>query len=285
MEAVRVVSDLRVHLHGMWEGVAGAWGENADYIDERGAEVTARMLELVGPRAGDHVLELACGPGSVGIAAAPLVGPGGEVVLSDVAEGMTAIAADRAAALGLTNVSTRIRDLESIDEPDESFDVVVCREGLMLVPDPAQGAREIRRVLRPGGRAAIAVWGPRERNPWLGVLFDTLSAHTGSPVPPLGVPGPFSLDDADRLETVLSEAGLSDVAVEELPTPLRAVSFEDWWSRTSALAGPLAKVLASLPENAREALRARLRDALSVYATPDGGLEIPGVSLIASARA
>src|SRR5262245_13554024 len=161
MQAVRVVHDLRAHLRGMWEGVADAWGEHADYIDERGAEVTARMLELAGPRPGDRVLELACGPGSVGIAAAPLVDPGGEVVLSDVAEGMTAIAADRAAALGLTNVSTRHLDLESIHEPDESFDVVVCREGLMLVPDPARGAREIQRVLSPGGRAAIAVWGPR----------------------------------------------------------------------------------------------------------------------------
>ena len=85
-----------------------------------------------------------------------LVGDGGEVVLSDVAPAMTAIAAARAEALGLANVSARVLDLEQIDEPDEAFDVVVCREGLMLVPDPVRAAHELRRVLRPGGRAAVA---------------------------------------------------------------------------------------------------------------------------------
>src|SRR5205823_2349511 len=104
----------------------------------------------------------------------------GDVVLSDVAPEMTAIAAARAEAAGLINVSARDLDLEQIAEPDGSYDVVLCREGLMLVPDPVRAAREIRRVLRPGGRAAITVWGPRERNPWLGIVFDSVSAQLGA---------------------------------------------------------------------------------------------------------
>ena len=87
----------------MWASVAPAWAEHAD---SRGAAVTAKLLELTAPRSGERVLELACGPGGVGIAAAELVGPAGEVVLSDVAAQMTAIAAARAAALGLGNVRT-----------------------------------------------------------------------------------------------------------------------------------------------------------------------------------
>ncbi len=77
---------------------------------------------------GERVLELVCGTGGVGFAAAELVGPTGEVVLSDVAEEMTAIAATR--ARGLSNVSARRLDLERIDEPELSYDVVLCREGL-----------------------------------------------------------------------------------------------------------------------------------------------------------
>ena len=279
----RDADELRARLHGMWAAVAGSWGEHAGYADARGAAVTERMLAASRPQPGERVLELACGPGGVGIAAARLVAPGGEVVLSDVVAEMTAIAAARAAAAGADNVQARVLDIESIDEPDASYDVVLCREGLMFAPDPARAASEIRRVLRPGGRVAIAVWGPRERNPWLGLVFDAVSAQTGRPVPPPGVPGPFSLGDSATVVALLADAGLAGAQISELPTPLRAGTFEEWWARTSALAGPLAKILAALPEGAAQALRERLRDAVRPYTTPSG-LEIPGLTLIASAR-
>jgi SAM-dependent methyltransferase len=275
--------ELRAQLHRMWGSVAGGWAEHAAFTDERGAAVTVAMLDATSPQPGERVLELACGAGSVGLAAAELVAPGGEVVVSDVAAEMTAIAVARAEALGLDNVSGRVLDLEEIDEADDSYDVVFCREGLMLVPDPDRAAREIRRVLRPGGRVAIAVWGPRERNPWLGVVFDAVSGALGTPMPPPGVPGPFSLDDADRFESVLAGAGLEGVQVREVPTPYRAASAEEWWSRTCDLAGPLAQRLAALPEPAARALQARAAAAISVYETP-AGLEIPGVSLLAAGR-
>src|SRR4051795_2044735 len=117
MEA-RTAQDLRTTRHGMWGAVAGSWAEHASFIDARQAPATQRMLDLSAPRPGDRVLELACGPGGLGLAAAERVAPGGEVVLSDVVPQMTAIAAERAAALGLTNVTARVLDLERIEEPD-----------------------------------------------------------------------------------------------------------------------------------------------------------------------
>jgi ubiquinone/menaquinone biosynthesis C-methylase UbiE len=274
---------LRAQLHGMWASVAPAWGQYADYADTRGAPITAKLLELSTPRSGERVLELACGPGGVGIAAARLVGPDGEVVLSDVAAEMTAIAAARATALGLGNVRTLTLDLDQLAQPDQAYDVVLCREGLMFALDPARAAAEIRRVLRPGGRVAVAVWGPRAHNPWLGLVFDAVGAQLGMPVPPPGIPGPFALDDPDRLARLLAGAGLADLVVTEVPTPLRDSSVDAWWTRTSALAGPLAKRLAVLPEPARRQLRDRLAEAARPYQTPTG-LEFPGVSLLAAAR-
>jgi ubiquinone/menaquinone biosynthesis C-methylase UbiE len=276
------VEERRGQLHGMWESVAGSWDEHQGFVDARSAAITEQLLQLASPAPGERVLELACGAGGVGIAAAQRVGETGEVVLSDVAPAMVAIAAARGAELGLRNVRARVLDLEEIDEPDAVYDVAVCREGLMFVVDPARAARELRRVLRPGGRVAIAVWGPRERNPWLGVLFDAVSAELGAPVPPPGVPGPFSLDDAGRLEALLAGAGFSAVDVQEVSTPYRAASVDEWWNRTTALAGPLAQRLATLPEPAAQALRERARQAIGGYATPRG-LEIPGVSLVAAA--
>jgi SAM-dependent methyltransferase len=276
-------SDRRAQLHAMWASVAASWGEHADYADTRGAAITAKMLELSVPRPGERVLELACGAGGVGIAAAKLVGPAGEVVLSDVAAEMTVIAAARAAAAGLGNVHILTLDLDHLAQPGQAYDVVLCREGLMFALDPARAVREIRRVLRPGGRAALAVWGPRERNPWLGIVFDAVSAQLGAPVPPPGIPGPFSLDDPGRLARLLASAGLADIVVTEVPVPLREASFDTWWTRTSSLAGPLAKRLAALPDDARRALRARLTDAVRPYQTP-AGLDFPGVSLLAAGR-
>jgi SAM-dependent methyltransferase len=276
--------DIRAQLRGMWAAVAPAWAEHSAYADARGAAVAEAMLASTAPRPGEHVLELACGPGGLGLAAAPLVAPDGEVVLSDVVPEMTAIAAGRAATLGIGNVHARDLDLERIDEPDSSYDVVLCREGLMFVPDPVAAAREIARVLRPGGRFAIAVWGPRDRNPWLGIVFDAVSAHTGEPVPPPNVPGPFSLADEVELSRIFTAAGLTDVRVAEHPVPMRAASFEEWWSRTCALAGPLAKRLATLPERDAEQIRTRAREAARPYATSTG-LEFTGVTLLASGGA
>jgi SAM-dependent methyltransferase len=275
--------ELRGRLRGLWNTVAPGWREHADFIDKRAAGVTERMLALTMPQPGERVLELACGPGGTAMAAAPLVAPDGWVVASDVASEMTAIAAARAAERGLNNVDARVLDLEAIDEPDASFDVALCRDGIMLVPDPARAAGEIHRVLRPGGRASIVVWGPRERNPWLTSVFRAAGVQLGIELPPPGMPGPFSLEDRDGFGEILAGAGFEGVVIEEHDVPLRARSAKEWSTRFVALAGPLAAILAGLPQEARDALHERLREEARPYETPRG-LEFPGLALIASAR-
>jgi hypothetical protein len=115
------------------------------------------------------------------------------------------------------------------------------------------------------------------------VVFDAVSAQMGVPMPPPGMPGPFALEDAGRLRGLLVDAGLVDVAVRELPVPLLSPSFEDWWTRTSSLAGPLSAVLAGLPAEAKADLESRVRAAVAPYETADG-LRFPGLTLLASAR-
>jgi enediyne biosynthesis protein CalE5 len=279
--AVATLDERRRRMHGLWTAVTPSWAEHADAIDARACGLTEAMLAAVSP--GDRVLELACGPGGLGVAAAPVVGPTGEVVLTDVVPAMASIAAERAAAAGLGNVSARTLDLEDIAEPDGSYDVVLCREGLMFAAEPARAVAEIVRVVRPGGRVGISVWGARDRNPWLGLVFDAASEQLGTPVPPPGMPGPFAIAGDGQLRALMVEAGLAEVAVREVAVPLATASFEEWWGRTSSLAGPLSALLASLPPDAGRAVQERARQAAARYEAPDG-LRFPGVALLATGR-
>jgi SAM-dependent methyltransferase len=170
----------------MWASVAASWGASADDIDQRVAPITERMLDAVAVHAGDRVLELASGPGGAGLAAASPAGPSGEVVISDVVPVMVDIARQRAVAQGFTNVRAEVLDLENIAEPDEAYDVVLCRDGMMFALDPARAAAEMHRVLRPAGRAAVAVWASRQDNPWLGVLLNTITRSLASTCPHRG---------------------------------------------------------------------------------------------------
>ena len=282
-----IAEQVRNRVHQMWGAVAGSWAEHADEVEHRSKAVTQAMIDAVAPEPGDSVLELACGAGGLGLAIADRVAPGGSVLLSDVAPEMVTIAAARAAHRGEHGdgsalVNARVIDLEQIDLPDDSFDIVVCREGLMFALDPRRAAREIVRVLRPGGRVAVAVWGPRSRNPWLGILADAIQERTGSPVPAPGVPGPFSLGDEGVLENTLTAAGLQHLQVEEVAVPTHDDSFEEYWQLRTALAGPLKRLLAGLPAEDLAVIRETVRSRLSQYQQADG-LTIPGLAYVASA--
>ena len=132
----------------MWGSVAGAWADHAEEVERRSEVVNRAMIDAVRPAPGDSVLELACGAGGLGLAIADMVAPGGRVLLTDVAPEMVEIASVRASRRdehASVLVTARVIDLERIDLPDESFDIVVCREGLMFALDPL-----VRCVRSPG---------------------------------------------------------------------------------------------------------------------------------------
>jgi ubiquinone/menaquinone biosynthesis C-methylase UbiE len=280
----QIVNDpSRQSFHAMWSSVAPAWSAHADDIDARETAVTEAMLEFADLCHGKRVLELGCGPGGVGIAAAEIVGSDGVVVLSDIEPKMTAIAEQRARRRGLDNVMTAEIDLQRIDYPDYSFDAVLCREALMLVPDPASALLESHRILRDGGCAVFAVWGSRELNPWLGVLLDAMQARLGIPLPPPSVPGPFSISDDGALKLLLQTAGFGETSVRTVAAPMKISSVDEWWTLVPSLAGPVAQILASLPVELSGAIRADAAAAFSRFAR-SSGYELPGVSIVGSGR-
>ncbi len=141
-----------------WEAAASGWERQQEAMRRFAAPVSHRMLDALAPQPGERVLELAAGLGETGMLAAELVAPLGGVVISDQAEAMLDGARKRALELGLSNVEFQVLNAEWIDLPLASVDAILCRWGYMLMADPAAALAETRRVLRPGGRVALAVW-------------------------------------------------------------------------------------------------------------------------------
>jgi SAM-dependent methyltransferase len=218
------------------------------------------------------------------LAAAERVGPNGTVVLSDVASEMVAVAARRAS--GHPQVSTAVFDQSQILAEDARFDAVIIRHGLMFVEDPAATVREAERVLRPGGGYAAMTWGPREMNPWLGLVLDAVGEQFGVPFPPPSVRGPFSLSDRQLLASVLRDGGLVEVQVESVDTPMHVASLDVWWQRVQKLAGPLAMALAGMEPDVREAIERRALSAAESSCRSEGDqIVLAGSVLIATGRA
>jgi len=174
------------------------------------------MIGELAPQPGDTVLELSAGPGDTGFAAAAIAGDGGRLISSDFSPEMVEVARRRGSELGLENVDYRVIDAERIELDSGSIDGVLCQSGYMLMADPALALSETRRVLRPGGRLALSVWGAPERNPWASVagLILVQRGHMSPPQP--GEPGVFSMASDEHTRALLEGAGFTNVLTEEV---------------------------------------------------------------------
>ena len=265
-----------------WSGVARAWDAGTDYVDRHTVAATDGLVAGADVRPGDRVLELAAGPGSLGPIWSQLAGPTGHVVISDIAPGMAEVARRRNA--GLNNVEVAVLDVAAIDRTDASFDVVVCRMGLMFSRDPGLAFSEIRRVLAPGGRLAALTWAGMEHNPWMTCVgMAAMMNGIVAGEPPVGPGGIFSLSDPNELAALAGTAGFLDVKVETIAVTFTADSIEAHVARVSSLAGPLAAAFATATPEQLAGVHDTARQL--VAENLDGtSLVLPGLALLVTGR-
>jgi SAM-dependent methyltransferase len=268
-----------------WEEAAAGWVRSQELIRAFSAPVSHWMLDAVAPQPGQRVLELAAGLGETGLLAAELVAPVGGVIVSDQADAMLAGARERAAELGLSNVEFQVINAEWIDLPVASVDVVLCRWGFMLMADPAAALAEARRVLRPGGRLALAVWDSIEQNPWAQRPALVLGERGLITPPATGTPGPFALGRAEIVYELLEQAGFGEVNVESLQLHRRQASFEEFWETTLDLSRAFHDAVLERPPREIEQIRDAVHEQIAEFEAPDGTLDIPARTLVASAGA
>jgi SAM-dependent methyltransferase len=262
------------------EAEAGqVWQRGAAVRGQAFGSATELMLDLAGLTPGSRVLDVAAGTGEQTLVAARRVGPTGQVLATDISVGMLAIATEEAKKAKLTNVETRVMDAQRLDLESASFDAVISRMGVMLVPDHRAALAEIHRVLKPGGKLAVIVWSTPERN--LYVFLPSLIARRHANLPPLasGQAEMFSLGWPGMLEQVLTAARFRHVMVQAVPAPRRFASVGAMIDLLTGSSPLLSEPLALLDEGAKVAMLTEIEHTMRQFEGSDG-VEIAGEVLV-----
>jgi SAM-dependent methyltransferase len=278
-----------------WEAAAPGWVARQEQIRNWAAPVSQWMVQSADPQPGEQLLELAGGLGETGLLAAELIAPVGRAIISDQAEAMLEGARARAAELAITNVEFKVLNAEWIDLPLASVDIVLCRWGYMLMADPLAALGESRRVLRPGGRLALAIWDSIQANPWALLPALELSERgVGSGPPQAGAPpqpgdarqpGPFALGDAAIVRDLLEQAGFTEITIDRVDLLQHHADFESMWQSQLDISKSLHDAVMSRPEAEIEQIKAALERRFEPFRQPSGALEVPGRTLVALAGA
>lgn len=246
-----------------WDSVAHGWQKWWTTIEIGAERVSRRLIELAGIKTGSRVLDIATGIGEPAITAAREVGSGGQILATDLSTEMLSIAKQRAINAGLQQViEFKQGDAETIDLPASTFDAVLCRWGLMFLPNLTSGLSNIYRSLVDGGRLSAAVWATPEKDSLIASIMNTVMKETNSPPPPAGSPGPFSLSDENFLKNSLISSGFKGVAIERMNVTFDFGSSEAYASFVCETAGPLqAMLLKETQERRQEILKAVIESA------------------------
>lgn len=248
------------------------------------ASLQAALLDAAALQAGERVLDLAAGPGLLARDALRQVQPDGWVVASDIAEGMLAEGCQRAGAEGLPALLAAACDAEHLAFADGGFDAALVGLGLFIFPDPARALAELHRVLRPGGRIALSVWGRREAVPLIARAQDCIARLL--PAPKVARPSVFRLGEPAVLEALLRDAGFGAIRIEAHTLRCRFADADTYWQAFLDLAGGAAESLSRLPEATQSLLRREVAAELEAHRCDGEGTacEVEGEVLIATAR-
>ncbi|MCC2628435.1 MAG: UbiE/COQ5 methyltransferase [Thermomicrobiales bacterium] len=239
------------------------------------------LVAFLPPPVGAHVLDVATGTGLVAVEAARLVGPCGSVLATDFLPAWERFVRTTASTTRVANVMFASMPAEALALPDASFDLVYCQFGLMFVPEPIHALREMRRVLRPGGRIGIAVWSVPEK---VGLfLIPRIVAPALPPATPDAPPSPMSMGAPGLIEDMVAEAGFRNVVRHSVTIFAEIADPEiEWQSWRENFVMPDGGGLERLPAHVQQQLR---DDVIAAFMSFEDGdtIRVPSEAILVTA--
>jgi SAM-dependent methyltransferase len=268
---------------GEWRESAPYWEKHRDMVRTMFAPMTSALIEAASLKAGDSVLDVAGGSGEPSITIAESLDRRTSILFTDAVARMVGASRDQARLRGLTNIDFAQCVGEALPFLPGSFDVVVCRLGLMLFPDPVGAIREMLRAAKPGGRIAVAVWAPRDSNPFFHLVADIVSRYVESPPEDPDAPGAFRFAPSGKLAGLFRSSGAIDVNERVFDFKLEApLTPQEFWKVRTELSDTLrGKVAALSPEQVSRLAREVEEAGLAFH--ENGVMRFPARVLIVSA--
>ena len=272
------LEEIRDQQRATWNKFSHSWKKwddlNMDLLKPMGDEI----IRSINPRGAEVVLDIAAGTGEPGLTIATML-KGGKVVITDLSEDMLEIARENAMKRDIKNIETRVCDVCALPFADNTFDAISCRLGFMFFPDMLLAAKEMVRVLKPGGKIATSVWNVLENNFWITAILETISRHIDLPAPLPGAPGMFRCAKEGLISDLFLQAGLKNIKQKEITAKMHFKTADIYWDMMTEVITLVVLALNNAEDDIKENIRKEVYHLLD-QKYPDGNILMDSSALL-----
>lgn len=269
---------IRDQQREVWNRFSPGWKKWDDLTMDFLKPMAEAIINRIDPQDTDVVLDVASGTGEPGLTIAGMLSRG-KVIAIDLAEGMLEVALENAEKRGIKNYEAFNCDVSGMPFPDNSFDAISCRFGFMFFPDMLLAAKEMARVLKPGGRIAVTVWSEPEKNLWASAVMSIVNENMKVTPPPEGSPGLFRCAKRGLIPGLFEQAGLKNIVENEVSGKLMPGNKKIYWNFMTEVVAPVVAALnkadCKMKVNTRNDVYNWIKQKF-----PDGALAIESSALI-----
>jgi ubiquinone/menaquinone biosynthesis C-methylase UbiE len=272
------LEQIRDQQKQSWNKFSSGWKKWDELVMDFLKPMGDEIIRLIDPQKNDIILDIASGTGEPGLSIARKLS-GGKVIMTDLSEEMLAIARENAALKGIKNIETIACDVSELPFSDNTFDAISCRFGFMFFPDMELAAKEMVRVLKPGGKIATSVWNVPEKNFWVTATMGTINKNMELPPPPPGSPGMFRCAKDGFITDIFSNAGLKNISQVEVTGKLNCKTTDAYWGMQTEVAAPIVAALSKASDEMIEKIKTETYAAVNEK-YPDGNIVIDSSALV-----